>query len=384
MKATYQTLKTFAFFMAIILSMSWPSWAENGVTDDMILIGQACALAGPAAALGTELKSGGDAYLKKVNDAGGVHGRKIKVISYDDGYEPDLCIIQTRKLIDEDKVFSLFGYVGTPTAKAAVPVMDEARIPLVGIFTGAGFLREPEHLIFNIRGTYDQETGDLVKSFHQDLGLKKIACLYQNDAFGKVGLSGVEKGLAAEGLPLLGTATYERNTIAVKGAVAEMKKLEPEAIIMIGTYQPLAEFVKLCKQVGMENVKFATISFVGTAKYIEALGEAGEGAFISQVVPSPADQSVPIVKECTEVLGRQPTYSEMEGCLNAKVMVEGFKNAGRELTRQSFVAAMEGLTDYDAGGVKVQFGPGDHQGMPGIFFTKVQGGKAVTIQKLSD
>lgn len=357
------------------------AYAENGVTEDTIIIGQSCALTGPASALGIELKAGAEPYFNKVNNEGGVNKRKIKLISLDDGYEPDRCIESTRKLINDEKVFLLFGYVGTPTAKAAIPIIDESGIPLVGIFTGAGFLRDPNRKVFNIRGTYDQETGGLVKSFHNDLGLTKIACLYQDDAFGKVGLEGVEKGLKEEGLKLVGSATFERNTVAVKSAVVKLKKAEPEAIIMIGTYEPCAAFIKLAKEIGM-TCKFANISFVGTAKLIEAMGEAGEGTYISQVTPSPYDESIPVIKECKELLGRRPTYGEMEGFLDAKVLIEGLKRAGSDLTRQSFINVMEGMSGYDAGGVIVSYGPGDHQGMDEIFFTKVKAGVPVAIKKL--
>lgn len=355
--------------------------AEDGVTNDRIVIGQSCALSGPAMALGTELKAGAEAYFDKINNAGGIHGRKIKLVSLDDTYEPDKCIDNTRRLINEEKAFLLFGYVGTPTTQAIVPIVDEARIPLIGPFTGAGSLRDPTKRIFNIRGTYDQETGDLVKGFRKDFGFTKIACLYQNDAYGKTGLSGVEKGLKSEGLQLLASASYERNTVAVKSAVAQLMRANPDAIIMVGAYKPCAEFIKLAKDIGM-SCKFANISFVGTAKLIEEVGPAGEGTFISQVVPSPADKTVPIVKECAEALGHQPTYGELEGFLDAKVLVEGLRRTGSALTRDGFVSAMEAMAHYDAGGVVVKYGAGDHQGMDDICFTKIESGKAVPISKL--
>ncbi|MBU1863647.1 MAG: ABC transporter substrate-binding protein [Candidatus Omnitrophica bacterium] len=368
-------------FCLVCMCIAAISYAEVGVTDAEILIGQSCALEGPAAGLGLELKAGAEAYINQVNREGGVNGRKIKLISYNDGYEPDTCIDNTRKLIDDDKVFLLFGYVGTPTASAAIPIIDEVGIPFVGPFTGAGFLRDPQRKVFNIRGTYDQETGKLVKSFHRDMGFTKIACLYQNDAYGKAGLSGVEKGLEAEGLTLAGSATYERNTVAVKGAVATMKKIDPDAIIMVGAYKPCAAFIKLAKQIGI-NAKFANISFVGTANLIEEMGAAGEGTYISQVMPSPADTSIPVVRECTDLLGRQPMYGELEGFVDAKVLVKGLDNAGANVTRAAFIGAMEDLSRYDAGGVIVSYGPGDHQGIDEVFLTKVIGGKPIPVEKL--
>lgn len=373
--------KFFAFILSFAMFGSQLVYAEQGVSDSEILVGQSCALEGPAAALGQELKAGAEAYFNKINGMGGVNGRKIKLISYNDGYEPETCIDNTRKLINEDKVFTLFGYVGTPTTKAAISVIDEAGIPLVGPFTGAGFLRDTKRNVFNIRATYDLETGNLVKSFHQDMGLKKIACLYQNDAYGKVGLSGVEKGLKAEGLTLAGSANYERNTVAVKGAVAQMKKINPDAIIMVGAYKPCAEFIKLAKKIGIK-AKFANISFVGTAKLIEEMGDAGNGTYISQVMPSPANSSIAAIKELTDILGREPAYGELEGYVDAKVLVEGLKNAGTDLTRASFIKAMHNMSNYDAGDIKISYSSKDHQGMDEVFFTKVSDGKAIAIDKL--
>jgi len=356
-------------------------FGENGVSGDTIVIGQSCALSGPSQALGTELKTGAEAYLNKINSEGGVQGRKIKLVSLDDGYEPDKCIENTRKLINEEKVFLLFGYVGTPTTQAALPIMEESKVPLVGPFTGSVALRDPQKKIYNIRANYDQETSELVKSFSKNLGLKKIACLYQNDAYGKAGLSGVEKALKAEGLDLAGSASYERNTVAVKSAVAQLSQVAPDAVVMVGAYKPCAEFIKLAKELGMTG-KFANISFVGTTKLVEEVGSAGDGTYISQVMPSPADTSVPVVKECTTVLGRQPTYGELEGFVDAKVLVEAFKRTGQNVTRQTFEAAVEGMKEYDAGGLPISFGPDDHQGSDKVFFTKIESGKAVSIEKI--
>lgn len=367
--------------VVIFIIQVFPAFAEDGVTETEILLGQSCALTGPAAALGLELKAGAEAYFEKVNGEGGVNGRTIRLISHDDGYEPERCIDNTRKLIGGDKVFALFGYVGTPTTKAVVSIIDRTGIPLVGPFTGAGFLRDPKKNVFNIRGTYDQETATLVKRFHEDLGFTKIACFYQNDAYGKVGLAGVEKGLEKVGLKLHGAATYERNTVAVKGAVVKMKKLSPEAVIMIGAYKPCAEFVKLAKRIGIES-RFANISFVGTAKLIEESGEAGNQTYISQVMPSPSDTGIPMIKECTDILGRQPTYGEVEGFINAKIMVEALKNAGAEPTRKGLIGAFESLANHDAGGVAVSFGPGDHQGLDHVYLTIIENGKAIPVQSM--
>lgn len=352
-------------------------FAQDGVSDTAIRLGQSCALSGPAAALGKELKSGADAYFKKINSKGGVHGRKIILISLDDGYEPEQTLTNTRRLVSIEKVFALFGYVGTPTIKAIINIVDNTDIPLVGPYTGAGFLRIPDRNVFNIRGTYDQETAGLVNAF-TNMNKPRIAVFFQNDAYGKVGLAGVKKALAKTGMSLTGFASYERNTVNVSHAVKKFKKMKPDAIIMIGAYKPCAEFIKQASAAGIQT-EYANISFVGTAKLIEELGSDGEGTFISQVVPSPFDTSISLVKECEESLGHKPTYGELEGYLDAKVMVAALEAAGKDLSRENFVQAFESMHSYNAGGVVVSYGPGDHQGMDKIFYTVIKGGKAVPV-----
>ncbi|MEQ9573948.1 MAG: ABC transporter substrate-binding protein, partial [Rhodospirillales bacterium] len=239
---------------------------------DKIVLGQSAALGGPAAALGTGMKTGLMAAFKEANDAGGVHGRKIELISYDDGYEPERAIANTNKLIDQDKVFALIGAVGTPTSKAAQPISTAKMVPFIGPFTGAGFLRDPKNSnVINVRATYDLETETWIKHLTEDLGFKNIAILYQDDGFGRVGLSGVTKAMDKRGLKISAEGTYPRNTTAVKKAILAIKKVKPEAVVMVGAYKPIAEFIKLAKQVKMEAV-FVNISFVGSKALSAELG----------------------------------------------------------------------------------------------------------------
>ncbi|PKK89067.1 MAG: leucine-, isoleucine-, valine-, threonine-, and alanine-binding protein [Candidatus Wallbacteria bacterium HGW-Wallbacteria-1] len=358
----------------------FPVNAEPGITDNSILIGQSCALSGPAAALGKELKSGAEAVFNQINNSGGINGRKIRLISRDDGYEPLRCIQNTRKLIDEDKVFALFGYVGTPTTKAAIPMVDEAAIPMVGPFTGAGFLRDTrdgQRNVFNIRATYDKETEALVNLFHKR-GISRIGVMFQDDSYGRAGLSGVLKALKSLNLNIAGKGSYERNTFAVKSALVRLRRSNPDAIIMIGAYRPCAEFIRLSRKIGF-NPEFANISFVGTATLIRELAGSGDNTHISQVVPSPLDDSSKLVKSCNALMGRTATYGELEGYLDAMVLIEGLRKSGKNLTRSSFVKAMEEIRGFDAGDVKITFGPNDHQGLDDVFITRIVNGQAETI-----
>lgn len=370
------TLMAGVFFLVGICSVSF---AETGVTETEVVLGQVAALSGPAQALGRGMKAGMNAYFASINDQGGVNGRKIRLTAYDDGYEPIGCIEQTKKLLNEG-VFALIGYVGTPTAKVAVPIAEDEKIPFIGPFTGAEFLRNPvKHYVMNIRGSYFDETEGLVAHLVNDLGINKLACFYQNDSYGQAGFEGVKRAMEKRGLSLVAEGTYERNTLAVKGALARIKSAEPQAIIMIGAYAPCAEFIKLAKKIGMKDVKYCNISFVGSDALAQELGSEGDGVIISQVVPFPFDTSLPLVAEYQRLLKKyspdQPVgFVSLEGFMVAKAFVEALKSAGGEPTKESLISAFEGMGNLNLGGVTLSFSPGDHQGMDEIRYTVIEGG----------
>ena len=355
--------------------------AENGVTPDKIVLGQSCALSGPAKDLGTNLKAGMKAYFAKVNKAGGIHGRKISLISKDDGYEPDRAIKNTQQLIEKDNVFVLIGEVGTPTSQAAVPIAEKAQVPFVGPFTGAEFLRNPfKKYVINVRGSYYQEMEKLTKYLVDRKGLKKIACFYQNDGYGQAGLSGIKLALQKRGLELVATGTYERNTVAIKGALLKIRKEQHDAVVMVGAYKPCAEFIKLAKKVGMKDTVYCNISFVGTGSLVNELGPDGEGSIISQVVSFPFDTTVPLVKEYTDTMKQyQPSVSlgfvSLEGYMVAKFFSMAAQKVKGDLTREGFINVVGKTGSFDLGGVVLQFGPQDHQGMDEIFLTIIENGQ---------
>jgi len=368
--------------MVLVLAIagSLPAQAEVGVTDKEIVLGQAAALDGPAKALGNGMQAGMQAYFSYINDQGGVNGRKIRLISNDDGYEPERCIEETRKLIS-DGVFALVGYVGTPTSKAVVPMAEENKIPYIGPFTGAEFLRNPvKHYVINVRGSYFNETETLVKYLTEKMGKSKIACFYQNDSYGQAGLDGVKRALEKRSMALAGEGTYERNTLAVKGGVARIKTADADAVIMVGAYAPCAEFIKLAKQIGMTTATYCNISFVGSDSLREALGTDGEGVLISQVVPFPWDRSVPLVEEYHTLLTKyspqqKPGFVSIEGFMVAKLLVQAMADCGKELTREKLIETLEKKGTFDLGGIILTFGPSDHQGMDTINLTIIQSGE---------
>ena len=359
-----------------------PAWAQEGVTEKEIRIGMANALSGPASGLGVNLKAGTEAYFARINAAGGVNGRKIVLVSKDDGYEPEKTAAATRALIEQDKVFALFGYVGTPTSAAAVPLASRASMPYLFPFTGAEFLRNPVNKwVFNVRASYFDETETMVERLTKDADAKKIALFIQDDAFGEAGKAGINRALHRRGMKVAEEARYKRNTIAVDEGMAKIKAAAPDAVVFVGTYKPLVEIIKKAKAAGIK-AKFMTVSFIGTADFIREAGADGEGVYITQVMPSPDNAAAPLVKQFQDDMKGGPVnYSSLEGYANAAVLVEALKKSGANPTRATFLTALESLST-DLGGLKVTFSAASHQGAKDVFLTVVRGGKAVQVDKL--
>jgi ABC-type branched-subunit amino acid transport system substrate-binding protein len=338
--------------------------AAQGVTADKILLGQAAVFSGPAAQLGIQMRNGIKAYFDYVNDNGGVHGRKLELVAEDDFYESSRAPAASKKLIEEHKVFALLGYVGTPTGAAHLPVVNQAKVPLVGMFTGAEILRDPlSRYVFHVRASYYDETDKIVEQV-VSTGGRKIAVFYQADSYGEAGRKGTEIALAKRGMKIHSTGTVERNTVKVEAAVKAIHASQPDAVVMVSAYTSCAEFIRQMKKAGSGAI-FYNVSFVGSKALADALGKEGVGVAISQVVPFPWGRSVPVVKEYQELAKKAGyadyNFSAMEGFLTAKVMVEGLRRAGRDLTREKFVEAMEKM-DVDLGGFYVGYSPKNHAG----------------------
>jgi branched-chain amino acid transport system substrate-binding protein len=365
---------------------------ENpGVTDTEIRIGSSLALGGHAGYLGTQTLHGAMSYINHINDQGGIHGRVIKLVVYDDGYDPPRCVTNTQKLIIQDKVFALFCYVGTPTTVKIIPIVQEAKIPLVGMFTGANELREPvQRYLINVRASYYQETDAAVQHLIQDLNIEKIAILYQYDAYGFDGLKGTELSLKKFGLLPVAKGTYIRGTLNIEEGLNKIMESEAEAVVMIGTYDPCAKFIRLSRQKGFDPV-FYNVSFVGADELSRILGTEGEGVIISQVVPPP---DLPEIRKALEGKGDyihllktyypedKPNFVSLEGYINARVLVEGLRRAGRDLNREKFIDAIESIRDFNLGiDNHLSFSPNDHQGLEKVYFTRIRNGKFVLINE---
>lgn len=359
--------------------LAFPAPAETGVTANKILLGQAAVFSGPAAQLGIQMRNGIKAYLDHVNARGGVHGRKIELVTEDDHYETAVAPAASKKLIEEHQVFALIGYVGTPTGVAHLPVVTQGKVPLVGMFTGAEVLRVPfNRYIFHVRASYYDETDKIVEQV-VSIGGKKIAVFYQNDAYGQAGLKGVELATQRRGMKVAALGTVERNTIKVEAAVKSIHAAQPDAVVMISQYTSCAEFIRQMQKAG-SNATFYNVSFVGSKALSDALGKDGVGVAISQVVPFPWGRAVPVVKEYQELSEKAGhtdyNFSAIEGFLSAKVAVEGLRRAGRNLTRAGYIAALESMHDVDLGGFYVGYSPTNHTGSKFVDLTIIgRGGK---------
>ncbi len=335
------------------------SWAQSG----KIRLGQSCPLTGDSAQLGIQFNAGANVCFDLLNAKGGVGGRAIEILALDDGYEPTRCAENTAKLISED-VFALFGYIGTPTSLAALPLAIKANLPFIAPFTGAMSLREPlNKLVFHLRASYEDETAAIVKQLNT-LGLKNIAVFYQNDAYGKAGLDGATKALAKFGSKPVALGTVERNSMDVSGAIKALVPAKPEAIIQVGSYKSCAAFVREARKAGFGG-QFFNVSFVGTKALSDELGKEGAGVVVTQVVPSPFNLATPVAREFQAAVaahgkGVNINFSSFEGYLAAKMFADGLSRAGSRVSRESVIAGLEAIGRSDYGGFQVSLSSQDH------------------------
>ncbi len=361
-------------------------FAQDDIPGPPLLIGQSCALSGPAKNLGLEMRAGIQAALAQINNTGGIKGRKIRLLSRDDGYEPDRAIKNTLGLIRHDNVFLLIGEVGTPTSKAVMHIIEQHRVPFFAPFTGAEILRTPsQHYIINIRAGYYQEMEQLASYLIDEKKLRRISCFYQNDSYGFAGLTGIELALQKRKMRLVSTGSYERNTIAVMGGLREIYNAEPEAVILVGTYPACAEFIKLSKARKKSARIFASISFVGTKSLKDALGAYGKNVIISQVVPFPWDTTIQLVREYREAMLKYRRdhpigFISLEGYIAGRLFAAIAEAVPGRLTRDAFIQTMERIGRFDLGGILLEFGTQDHQGMNDIYLTTIH----PTVQKVAE
>lgn len=350
--------------------------ADPGVSADKIVFGEAAPFDGPAAALGRDVRTGILAAFAEANAQGGVKGRKLELVARDDGYEPTRSLEMTKALINDDKVFALIGPVGTPTTMATEPLAAAAGVPMIGPFTGAEFLRSPDKTeVVNIRASYFEETEAMVERLTTDRDISRIAILYQDDAFGRAGLTGVRQALDKRAMSLVAEGTFERNTTAVKMGVLAIRKGNPQAVIVIGPYQPAAAAIKLARRLGMKAI-FVNISFVGSNSLAQELGPDGAGVLVTQVAPLPWDASNPFVARYQAALkaadpAAQPGFVTLEGYLVGRLAIAALQKIDGEPTRKELLQAIYS-GPFDLQGVKLVFTAGRNQGSDAVYLTELR------------
>ncbi|OGB33707.1 MAG: ABC transporter permease [Burkholderiales bacterium RIFCSPLOWO2_12_FULL_61_40] len=340
-------------------------WA-TAQSDKTIVLGQSAPLSGPSEYLGSQYNQGARLYFEAVNAKGGVNGRPIELKRLDDALDPERCVANTRQFINEG-VFALFGYVGTPTSMAALPLATEAKVPFFAPFTGAQSLREPfNRYAIHVRASYFEETVAIIKQMTA-VGIKKIAVFYQNDAFGKAGLDDVVRAMAPLNLKPVAAGSVEPHSTDVAQALKSILGASPEAIIQIGVYKGCATLVRLARRAGYGG-NFYNISFVDTQALSSELGAVARGVIVSQVMPFPYTAASPIATEyitaiqASGLVATTPNYSGIEGFIAAKVFTEALRRAGRNLSREGFLTAIQGMQNYNLGGMTMEFGPQKNTG----------------------
>jgi branched-chain amino acid transport system substrate-binding protein len=360
--------------------------AQNvpGVTEKNVVIGSCAALEGPSHSLGVDTVTGANAYFSLINDEGGVHGRKLKLISYDDSYDPAKTQVCFERLLG-DNVFAMGFFVGTPTAVKYVPLAESNKIPLIGLFTGAQTLYSPmRHWIVNVRASYYDETREQIEGVWDKLGYRKVGVIYPEDAFGTAVLGGVTEALQAHGAQPIKVGSYERQTANVGGAIDTVRAANPQAVVIVGPPNTVAPILKQSHAKNWRPL-FLTVSFVGTDELILDAGDDAEGMVITQVVPPYYLTDLKGVALYRRTLSKyapsaRPNFVSLEGFVDAMVIVEGLKRAGKELTREGLIHSIESIHDLDLGlgpKLKLDYSAKDHKGFDHVIPTVVRGGRAV-------
>ncbi len=337
-----------------------PLWSQ-AQDQKKIVLGQSAPLSGPAAQLGLQMQAGAKLYFDGVNASGGIGGLPVELRTLDDGYEPERCKANTEQLI-AGHAFALFGYVGTPTCLAALPLVQQAKIPFFAPLTGAEALRDPANpWVFHLRASYNDETALIVRQLTQ-LGLSKIAVFHQDDAYGKAGLDGVVRALMQRKLTVHATATVQRNSVDVAEAARKLAASQPEAVVLVSAYKSCAAFIRESRRAGYSG-QFFNVSFVGTQALLDELGREANGIVVSQVMPYPFGVASGVVAEYQAAVQKAGgshvlNYTAMESFLAAKVISEGLRRINGKGSREALVSALESLQNYNAGGFPVKFGPG--------------------------
>ncbi len=367
-------------FIVILLGVS----KDDKPNMKEIKLGASLPLSGINQNLGEEVVIGSNTYFNHVNAKGGIDGKKIDFIYYDDKYEPEITLTNIKKLIYKDKVFALFDFVGTPTVKKVLPIIKDKHIPFIAPYTGASFLRTPKiKNIVNLRSSYKEEIDALVGYLVKNKKLSKFSIFYQNDDYGEEGYIALLSALKKKNLTLQSEGTYKRNTLFIKQAIYDIKQNKPQAIILVGAYKPTARFIKKARQSGFKNVIFCPISFVNADALMSELNDNGKNIVFSQVVPSYSDNTK-ITKEYRKLLtfyypGHKPTLASFESYLAAKVVTQSLRELNGDINAKDFLYHIKHLSKNTLGDIKIHYK--NSQLLNRVYLSKFIDGKFKVLAK---
>jgi ABC-type branched-subunit amino acid transport system substrate-binding protein len=348
--------------------------AQGAAKTTTLLIGQSGPMSGSNKEFGNDIRDGVLAYFAKVNEAGGINGRKLELLTLDDANDAKRAGENGRILIEEKGVLALFGYASATVSLPALPYVEKYKVPFVGPFTGADEMRKFRPEVFNIRSSYADELEKIV-DFYTTTGMKKFSVIHYDDKIGKENLGAVEVALTKRGLKPVSIGALKRNQTDLGSAVADVIKASPDVVIATTLYATTASFIKQAKAAG-SSAQFASTSFVGASALADALGPEGTGVVVSQVVPPYSAASIAVVKEYQAAIEKQLgkkdySFTSLEAYIGAKVLVEAIRRTGKNPTRENLLKAFNGLTDYNAGGFVVGFSPENHNGSRFVELTAI-------------
>jgi branched-chain amino acid transport system substrate-binding protein len=348
---------------------------SQGVTPSTVLIGQSAPLSGSNKELGEDIRNGALAYFGKVNDAGGINGRKFELVSLDDGNEVKRSGENTQTLIEKQGVFALFGYASATLSRPALPFVEQHKVPFLHPFTGADPMRVFNKHVYNVRASYADELEKIVDHF-APLGVKRFAIVYYDDVVGKENLNAVDRALKKRNFETVSKAAFkDRAKPDIESGLKEVAKGQPDVVILTTLYKASSDFIKLAHKSGL-RAQMASNSFPGASPLAKELSKEGPGVIVATVVPPFSQTSLPVVAEyrasMEKQFGRKAfSFTSLESYIGAKVLVEGIRRAGPKLTRESFMHALDNLSNYDVGGYVVSFSPTNHNGSSFVELTVI-------------
>jgi len=348
------------------------------VSATKVVFGQSAPLSGANAELGNDIRNGALAYFARVNAAGGVHGRKIELLTIDDANQVPRAEANTKKLVEEDGVFALFGYASATLSRPALPIVAKHGVPFLAPFTGADPMRVFDKHVYNMRGSYADELEKVVDHF-VPLGVKRFSIVYYDDVIGRENHTAVARALKARNLEAVSVASFkDRAKPDIEAGVKSVAAGTPDVVILTTLYKASSDFIKLARKSGLP-AQMASNSFPGASPLAKELGKDGAGVIVATVVPPPTKRSLPIVQEYQAAIEKQlgkkeHSFTSLESYIGAKVAVEALRRAGPKLTRESFMRALDSMSSFDTGGYVVGFSPANHNGSSFVELTVIGAG----------